>query len=323
MWPGVGLGFVLIAGWRRLAWPQWASLGALMVTTLFVGAKQHGAWLLYTATFPLTQLQTPLHAEYKAEIREMVMPLHAELDRYYENDGGPFTFLENPRRKPELPRWAALPKNPTLQHKVYMDLAKEAIRAEPLNFLKLGLHRLAKSSNLSEFKINRFDTEYFARFDDDYQDAEKRLAAHEPTPVPLALGFPAKGPIPPYAEVRPRLMPAAGAWTERFVGWWVRAYQAHATMVEIPPKRITEARPTVLGWLLILGGVLSCALPRYRRGLGVWALAVASYLSGVFLVTQVNPRYFGAAWPVLIPVLFVGFDAVAAAMWRRGEKRRL
>jgi hypothetical protein len=321
MWPGVFLGFVLVAAWRRFAWPQWASLAALMVVTLFVGAKQHGAWLLYTATFPLTQLQRPLHAEYKAEIREMVAPLHAELDRYYENDGGPFTFLENPRRKPELPLWSALPKNPALQHRVYMDLAKEAIRAEPLNFLKMGLHRLAKSSNLSEFKINRFDTAYFARFDDDYQDAGKRLAAHEPTPVPLALGFPAKGPIPPYAEVRPRLMPAAGAWSERLVGWWVRAYQAHATMVAIPPKRISDAGPTWLGWLLLVGAALACALPRYRWSLGVWTLAATSYLCGVFLVTQVNPRYFGAAWGVLILLGFVGADVVGALFCKRSGER--
>ena len=55
----------------------------------------------------------------------------------------------------------------------------------------------------------------------------------------------------------------------------------------------------------------------------VYSLAAASYLSGVFLVTQVNPRYFGAAWPVLIPLLFVAFDAAIGLVCKRGEKRAL
>ena len=51
--------------------------------TLTVGSKKQSAWLLYVATFPLTQLDTPSHAEYKAELRPMVEPYARDLDAYY------------------------------------------------------------------------------------------------------------------------------------------------------------------------------------------------------------------------------------------------
>ena len=51
-------------------------------------------------------------------------------------------------------------------------------------------------------------------------------------------------------------------------------------------------------------------LPAYRNTLGVWTIIAASYLMGVFLFSQPNPRYLGPVWCVLVVVLFVGLDVL-------------
>jgi hypothetical protein len=43
---------------------------------------------------------------------------------------------------------------------------------------------------------------------------------------------------------------------------------------------------------------------------GVWTVAAGGYLLGVFLVSQMNPRYFAAAWPVIIPLLALPADVI-------------
>ncbi len=322
-WPGLLVGLVAVAAWKRLRRPHWISLAALLAVTPFIGSKVHGAWLLYTATFPLTQLETPLHAEYKAQIADLVAPLRDDLDTYFERDEVPFNFLENPTRMPERKLWASLEKKPKVKARIYTDLAKEAILARPVDFLWLGLQRLGASANLSRFKQDRFEPgEFPERFEDDYETARRRVAEKSPTLVPLALGYPAKGPIPPYEEVRPRLSPAPQSWAARFVPAWVDGYLRHSEMVTLPGKRFSEARPTPLAIWVLLGAALACLVPRYRPTLGVWTLAAFGYLAGVFLVTQVNPRYFAPAWPVLVVLLAVPADAIAVLIqsWRRRSK---
>jgi hypothetical protein len=309
-WPGVLVGLVLVAAWRRMARAQWMALAALIVVTPFVGSRTQGAWLLYVATFPLTQLETPLHADYKAEIRDLVLPLRQNLDTYHTHDEGPFNFLENPDRSPERPRWAALQKDHKLRTRIYMDLAVEAIRTQPIEFITLGLQRVAASANISRFKQKRFEADSLPqRFQDDYATALKRVAKGESTPVPLALGYPAKGPLPPWDEFRQRLSPAPDSWPARFVPAFVAAYLASADLVVMPAdEHMTKARPTQLGWWLLGCIALACLVPRYRPALGVWTIAAVGYLCAVFMVSQVNTRYFAAAWPVLIPVLAVPAD---------------
>ena len=57
--------------------------------------------------------------------------------------------------------------------------------------------------------------------------------------------------------------------------------------------------------------MLLAFLPRYRRTLGVWTLLALSYVFGVFLVSQLNARYFGPVWPVLIVLFAVPADVLA------------
>ena len=43
-------------------------------------------------------------------------------------------------------------------------------------------------------------------------------------------------------------------------------------------------------------------------------LVAGCYLCGVFLVSQMNPRYFAPAWPILLVLLAVPLDVVVRAI---------
>ncbi len=314
VWPGVCLGLLLVLAWRRLTWRHWAALAGLVVVTLTMGSKKQAAWLLYVASFPLTALETPRHADYKAEIRDMVEPLRLELDTYYLRDGEPFAFLENPGKQETRPLWKALDGDIKLRTRIYMDLALEGIREHPDLFLYLAVQRIVASANFSEFKDVRFGPDYYAgRFQDDYEKAAEALAQGRRTSTLTA--FALRAPLPTWEEFRVRLEPRPLAWAPAMVLGWVRGYEALGDTVRLPQGKdfstlgIGRARPTALGLWLALGAVLSL-LPRYRSTLGVWMLVAVSYLFGVFLVSQPNPRYFGPAWAMLLPLLAVPADVL-------------
>jgi len=317
LWPGLCLGLLLNAAWRRMSRKQIIALGTLMVITLFVGSKKQGGWLLYTATFPLTQLETPKHAEYKAQIRNDVTEFRTKIDSYYRSDDWPFEFLFNPADQQERPLWSALgeDKKSDLKHRIYMDLAIEGIKAHPELFLYLGWQRLVASSNLSEFKEQRFRADYSVlRLQNDYDDAVDKLSRQKGVGLPLALGYPARGPLPSYEEIVAQIAPKKDSIAEKVVISWVAGYEHYSALVHLPSReqrettKLTQVPPTPLGCWLLAGFALSLALPFYRTTHGAWVLAALGYLGGVFLVSQVNPRYFGVAWPVFVPLLALPAD---------------
>jgi len=319
--PGVCLGLVMLAAWRRLTWRHWAALSALVIVSMTMGSKKQGAWLLYVATFPLTSLDSPRHAEYKAEIRDLVQPLRAELDTYYLRDDGPFAFLESPDEQTARPLWRALNSDIDHRSRVYLDLAIEGIRKRPDLFLYLGFQRIIASANVSEFKDSRFAGDYYAaRFKDDYELAVRDLSRGRRTSVLTAFNL--DGQLPPWEEFRDRLSPSPESFASRAVMGWVRGYEKLSNVVRLPhsanlsERPITLARPTFLGvWLLL--GMLCSMLPRYRPTLGVWMLVAVSYLFGVFLVSQPNPRYFAPAWAMLLPLFALPLDVLFVALTRR------
>jgi hypothetical protein len=312
---------VAVLGWRKLRRPQLGGLAALAIATLFVGSKSQGAWLLYVATFPLTALESPVLPEYKAQVRDLVEPLSRDLEHYYERDEEPFAFLENPGRHPDRPLWAALEKQPGMKAMVYMRLAKEAVLSRPLDFLYLGYTRVLHSANLADFKGERFEPNYFARrFEDDYAGSNARLARKVPTAIPLALGLPAEAVLPPYAEfVQAHLAgrddhPGAVG----VVTGVAKAYAEGAELVHLPASGVRGSWPTLLGWW-VMGSMLLAFTPAYRRTWGVWALAAMGYLAGMFLVSQVNPRYFAPAWVVLLPIAALPLDLVYRRLCVRSD----
>lgn len=324
--PGVCLGLVLVIAWRRLARSHWVALAVIIAITLSMGSKKQGAWLLYVATFPLTVLDSPKHAEYKAEIRDMVEPLQREIDTYYLRDDEPFAFLESPQDQEARPLWKALGNDVNLRTRVYMDLAVEGVRARPDLFLYMSIQRIVASSNFSEFKSSRFEADYYAdRFRDDYEKAGKFLAQGENTSTLTA--FALHPPLPPWEEFRLRIEPRPISFAPAAILGWMNAYERICDPVKLPKAKeysersITRARPTIVGVILMLGVLLSL-LPRYRPTLGVWMLIGLSYVFGVFLVSQPNPRYFGPAWGMLLPLVAVPFDVLLSVLRRTSSKPR-
>jgi hypothetical protein len=298
---------------------QWIALAALVLVTLAVGSKKQGAWLLYVATFPLTQLDTPLHAEYKAQIRDLVEEQRKGIDTYYKHDDFPFAFLENPSEKggDSRPLWRDLDKDRALKARIYTDLALEGIKAEPLNFLFLGWQRIVASINPAEFKETRFTANYYRqRFPEHYQDAQEALARGKSTPIPELFGFPRKTPLPPYDEFLRRVSPAPpDTVAERMVVGWVKGVERYGDFVKLPTdaqardRDIRKSKLLPLGWWLIAGMLISL-IGRYWKTLGVWTIIASGYLAGVFLFAQTNPRYLCPAWIVMIVLLAVPADAL-------------
>jgi len=71
-WPVILFALICIGAWRVLNRKHWIAFAGLFGLTLTMGQDAQSSWLLYTSAFPLTRLDTPLHAEYKAEITDMV-----------------------------------------------------------------------------------------------------------------------------------------------------------------------------------------------------------------------------------------------------------
>jgi hypothetical protein len=322
VWPGIIVGLVLVAAWRKLDRRRIVALGALAIATLFVGSKKQGAWLFYTAVFPLTQLDTPLHAEYKAQIRDLVESMHARLDNYYTNDTDAFEFLERTDSDPNRPLWVALDHDEKKKSKVFMDLAIEAVKANPVQFVWLSAQRAIASANVSDFDYKRFTSEYHReRVGDFYAEAEAR----EKDQVRFAFGLPGIGPIEPFAEFDDQLVPAPDSWCERTVISTVYGIARALDFYEIPKvprsKRYLHLmHPTPLAWWLLAATVLSL-LPRYRSTLGVWMIVAVGYELGVFLVSQHNARYFAPVWPMVITLLAVPADVLVQMIRRRFASR--
>ena len=111
LWPGLIVAFFLSGSWRWLRRPHFAALAGLALLTLTVGKEEQGLRLFYASVFPLTQLQTPSHADYKEAIADMVEEARAALPRYAFTDKKYKSFLEYPDRYPLAgDLWADLKK---------------------------------------------------------------------------------------------------------------------------------------------------------------------------------------------------------------------
>jgi hypothetical protein len=308
LWPGLLLALGMVCAWRVLKWKQWTALGVLFFVGLTVGDDDQSAWLLYTSAFPLTQLDSPLHSEYKKEIAPLVAAKLAVLDFYEEEDDAIHDFLRSPEDHPEFPAWHALAKDEPALAGLYKDLALEAILARPFSFLQIGLQRLAGSANMSEFKLDRFEPGYFEkRFREAYE--KKR---NPESMIRIAFGIPRAEPFPPMEVfggwVNPRPDSASAIW----VNSWVAEFSKRADLLHMPEGQRTplrDLRPTVFGSIVLLGALLTGFGAR-RKTLGVWVLISAGYLVLVYLVGIQHTRYFALVWPLVFLLLAVPFDAV-------------
>lgn len=299
--PAIVLGLLSIAAWRVLRAKHWAALAALVALTFTIGQDSQGAWLLYASAFPLTRVETPLHADYKAEIASLV-PGARRVNSPERNEAE--ELVKYPDRQERRPLWKALATDEKKKERVCRDLAREAILGDPLGFIGLAWAKIVASANPGEFGTDRFLPGYYVeRYEHQYEkDAQER-------PGRIVRLFGVRQPLPDYATFRtllaPRSLDPHGArWLQHF------ADRFHAA------ARLTDGAPTPLAWWIIAGCVLAL-LPAFFRPLGIAVLIALSYLFGTFLVGGNNPRYFGAVWGIVLLALCAPLDLIARAALRR------
>lgn len=321
--PGVLLGLVWVKAWHHLGWKHFLPLGVVAVLMSRMGGDGQGMYLLYASAFPLTQLETPLHAEYKAEIRDLVGDARQRLHEFrMDEDRAWKRFLKNPGAQSERPLWQELGRSEKRMVQVYRELALEGMKARPDLFALIALQRLLSSANANDFRAERFETDYFSRkFERHYE----RFTTEKPERLRMILGLSRREPLPPYAEIRARLEPhpnaPAAQWIERYVEIVEKYVRLENDTSDDRVPATGRDTPTALGWWLAAGILLSLT-PYYFRRLGLWAIIIGGYVFGVFLVGSANARFFGAAWPILTLLLAVPLDVLLLLVVRSLDGRR-
>jgi hypothetical protein len=316
--PGLLVGLIAIRAWRFLRWKEWVA--GLLVFGLAgaMGDDEQGVWLLYTSVFPLTQIDSPRHAEYKREIRDWVLDARTKIDSYSESDREIFLFLRNPKAQDGRPLWRDLAKDEEALARLYKDLALEAIKSDPARFAYLSLQKVIRSANPSEFKAERFGARYFAeRFEE--QIGGNRTPA---SMVRLAFGLSRGAELPPFEVFEKWIAPHPDAPAAEWLEGYAERCQETAKLVRVPDKKhrgIAEYRPTPFGWWMLLAAVLSFVGP-WRKVLGIWSLSAGIYLFVVFLVGTQNVRYFATIWPVAILLLPLPVEGLIRIIGRAGRR---
>jgi len=325
LWPGLLVGMIYVRAWRFLRWPQWLACAALFGVMLTVGERGQAARLLYSSAFPLTVLDSPRHADLKAEIAPMVRASRARLDYYYLEDDGPKHFLRGDYREGNFPAWQALDKKDVKGlTKAMRDMALEALFTQPHLLLYIAVQRAVGSLNWTEFKLNRFEPGYqSANLRDAYDSWAKKGEARKLSQFASAYGVfgPVESP-PPFSEIQNRVEPAGREAPARWLAQYVQTVTPWGVFVADPEgdgfkRTLWQMTPTPLGWWLILGCVLAWALPWLRGTLGVWLAVAIGYAITVHLLGSGSARFFAAAWPPLLLALFAPLDGLYSLISRR------
>jgi hypothetical protein len=316
-WPGILLGLVCVAAWRVLRLKHWVALGCLFLLQFTIGQDTQGAWLLYTSAFPLTRLETPKHAEYKAEIADLVTKARAELAT---NARGPDSkawvhFLKFPERQSERPHWAALGSDDALKQRIYKDLAHEGIFSHPVLFVRIALGKIIASANPGEFKSDRFLPGYTV---EKYESQYAKDSKSKPDRIRRLFALKKDEPLPPYSEFQQRLAPNPESAAARWLHGYVESYHRAAHLVVSDDEDDPTVELTPLAWWMLAGCALAF-LPAYFRPVGIPVVVAMGYLFGTFLIGGTNPRYFGAVWAIVLLALCVPLDLLVRLILRRSH----
>ncbi len=272
--------------------------------SLTAGDEEQSAWLFYTTAFPSTRIDTPAHAEYKAEIREWVQKKRDRIDFYDEEDDEVHDFLRDPENYPAYPLWQALAKDKTKQNSLYKSLALRASSVRLHWYLHIGLQRLGRlpHRNQADFKPTRLFADYYAdRFREMYPKREKdqtmmRIVFRAcPRPALPHLTRNSAPMVSPYPDS------AAARFSRELYG------RLSGPLAPRPPpagrSHPAPRLPPHLSGLVASRGRLAFAA---RSPIGApWGLdsRPLRLLPAVFLVGIEHHRYFALAWPLIILLL--------------------
>lgn len=166
---------MLVRGWLRGGVPRglWRVVLPLCACLgLWLGGRvtQEG-WLFYSSVFPLTNLGSSLHSEFKAELRPLVEEARRDMSAYpgMQND---IQGMLGHRKGSIGPRWDALKGRGQDKrlHRVCRDLAIEAVVSHPLGFVVLLKHKLRyvlgkDRAAASEFRPSKMGADWEEQMD--------------------------------------------------------------------------------------------------------------------------------------------------------------
>ncbi|MDD5199764.1 MAG: hypothetical protein PHC88_08165 [Terrimicrobiaceae bacterium] len=323
-WPGLLVGLCYVRAWRLLRWPQWTAFAALIAATFAMGEGSQASRLLYTSAFPLTVLDSPRHADLKAEIAPFVRTARGHIDYYYEEDEGPKAFLRGGFRSGPFPAWQAIERKSDAALSAAMrDLAIEAALSKPHLLLYIALQRAVAALNWTVFKLDRFDAGYFAeKYRPDFVNLVREGRVKKLAMARTAFGLPPSAGSPQFADILERTRAPGRDGFEQVMRGYVEWVSALGVFVAEPVvgdfrRTLWQMTPTPLGWVLLAGCLLSIALPALRPTLGVWLVIVIGYAIGVHLLGGSNPRFLAPAWPPLLLALFAPLEILFRLARRR------
>jgi hypothetical protein len=248
--------------WLRLILPALVAAGLWISTSAHV--TQQG-WLFHSSVFPLTNLESELHQDYKKELRPLVEYWRAHLADYPENQGIIQWQLVNPKGKSVGPLWDKLRgkgQNPRL-HEVCREMAVEAVLSHPVMFVKLLAYKL-------RFVLDE-ERKYARKFlprkiGDEWIDEMEK----EPEYIPLLL---------------------ANQTLDKWVNGFF-AQRGSTTANQLLAKLEPITAPTwwsAIGLISLIGWLL--AMTRWRLRLLFWFGSLIGYLLLTYTVARGIPRY--------------------------------
>lgn len=292
----------------HLPWRQKLLHAAALALLYFPASKgtsvSQGPDLLFASTLPLMRLDTPLHADLKAELRPQVETARADLWRYItvgqREVWGELVDDDPPDRDTVLQK---LRNDKKRYSQVRQDISREALRHAPFTYAKMVAMKIFYVWSLADSHERLDPSRWLSAGEKFLGSASQKIDVKFPA---FVLGDPKIIDADTLRDALVKTLAGTGSQT--------RVLRALDFFEEITtPFRLHDMRPDRWWWIFPAAlGV--CAFPWTRRGhrlLPVLLLA-AGYLGMTFLVGRAVGRY-------RLPVEFALYLAAAAgiaALWK-------
>jgi hypothetical protein len=305
LWLGLMCATVLVRGFPwRWGLPALGTIALALLLIATSGSSRQGNWLLLSSTFPLIQIHTPAHAEYKKLLAPHVLTARSNLSDFAWNQSDYKKPLaeRNPASPRALfgPEWCDLVKDRARYSKVTRDLSREAIRAEPVLFASLTIRKILASLGSTEKPGGFIPSMYWA----DQAEANAERWADTPYEMTWLYDLTADQWPAFVAERSARPVP----WPDPVLRFITSFTFLESNSPEGPHPGTLRVKP--LGALVFAGILAAAAIAAIRRPACFLILPVVIYLVLVYSIGDMVDRYLVAVdWPLVI-LAGIGADAL-------------